>query len=301
MPVTELKLLEKTEIWVDRVGLDGADLNAVAAVVAGALNLQPQEVLVVDVRPGLLVLDVLRSTVQAGDVAGKGQELLHALGQVPGVTVTPATSIHSQGVLGLVELDAAATPGVLERAAAMGREVARRVARRALVFASGSEVRDGLIQDTNTPCIVEHLRERGFSARSGGVLADDAQAVAGALRRAVDGGFGLVVTTGGVGAEAKDCTIEGLVQVDPGAAAPWVVKYEAGQGRHEKAGVRVAVGRVGACTIACLPGPNPEVRATLPVLLDGLESGQEPGMVAEAMAARLRHLLRAGGHHPAKE
>jgi len=95
-----------------------------------------------------------------------------------------------------------------------------------------------------------------------------------------------------VGAEAKDRTIEGLLQVDAGAATAWVVRYEAGRGRHEKAGVRVAVGRVGPGVVVCLPGPHAEVRAALPVLLLALERGHSTAELAEAIAARLRALLR---------
>ena len=50
----------------------------------------------------------------------------------------------------------------------------------------------------------------------------------------------MIITTGGVGAEAKDRTIEATERLDPKTAVQWIVKYQK-QGRHVKEGVRIGV------------------------------------------------------------
>jgi len=106
-----------------------------------------------------------------------------------------------------------------------------------------------------------------------------------------------------VGAESKDATVEGLLQVAPDAATPWLVMYEKGQGRHVKEGVRIAVGRVGPTTLVALPGPNDEVRLALPVILTHFEDpSPDPQRLADEIAQALRHRLaeKMGQHqsHP---
>jgi len=80
-----------------------------------------------------------------------------------------------------------------------------------------------------------------------------ADAIASALRRAVNEGFGLVITTWGGWCEDKDRTIEGLLELDPTAATPYIIRYEKGKGRHEKDGVRIGVGYVKPSFIIALP------------------------------------------------
>jgi len=75
----EWDLLNKTELRIERIQLDGADLTEVAAAVAGALGLPAEDVIVIDARDDVLALDVLRSTVDAYRIAGRRAELLSAL------------------------------------------------------------------------------------------------------------------------------------------------------------------------------------------------------------------------------
>src|SRR5512135_2098568 len=103
----DLNLLEKTTFWVDDVHLAQADLGALAAAAAEALALPRDEVMVVDVRPGLVAFDVLRPNVQAGAVVGKERELLRRLAAVSGVSLGGGAAVHSEGVLGLIALDGA--------------------------------------------------------------------------------------------------------------------------------------------------------------------------------------------------
>jgi molybdenum cofactor synthesis domain-containing protein len=298
----DLNLLEKTTFWIEGVELASADLGRLAAEAAAVLELPAEEVLVVDVRPGLLAFDVLRPTVRAEAILGKEGELLRRLGAVPGVALAPEAAVHSEGVLGFIALDPAQGAEALEGTRAMAAAVRQRVARRALVFASGSEVRDGKIRDTNSPYLVEALGAAGFEVRLGGVLEDDRDQVAGALEDAVGRGFGLVLTTGGVGAEDKDHNVEAVLRLDPGAFTPWILRFERDGHRHHKEGVRIAVGRVGPTLIVTLPGPHEEVRLAAGALLAGLGRESPDGELAEAVAGVLRErwqsmMHRHGGDH----
>lgn len=291
----EINLLEKTELWIEHVTLEGADLNRVAEVVADVLGIERTSVLVVDVRDDHITLDILRRTLQAEQVYGRKAELLRRLATVGGVTITDQTEIHSDGILGMIALEENEARDVIGRSSAMAADVAARVSRRACVFPTGFELRRGMIRDTNTPYIQSALEERGFQVTCGEVLEDDKDWIAGRIRRAVNEGFGLVITTGGVGAQSKDRTVEAVLAVDPEAESPYILHFTQGTGRHEKDGVRIAVGVVGCTTIVSLPGPNDEVRTALPVLIEAIGKGRSRTELASALAGALRAKLR--GHH----
>ena len=63
MSAPEWDLLEKTELRIERVELEHADLTAVATTVADVLGVGHDEVLVIDARDDLLALDILRRTI----------------------------------------------------------------------------------------------------------------------------------------------------------------------------------------------------------------------------------------------
>jgi len=288
----ELNLLEKTELWIRPIHLQGANLQAIGRTVAEVLDLEADEVLVTDVRDQVVTLDILRRTVLAEQIAGKERALLARLAAIPGVAVTAETGVHSEGVLGLIALGEAEVAPALEAGRDLGDRLRRAVARRAMVFPTGGEVQRGIIQDTNTDLVAGRLRQHGFRVAAGPPLPDDAETIAGAIRRAAEEGYGLVVTTGGLGAEDKDQTVEGILRVDPGAVTPYLARFQQGTGRHVKDGVRIAVGQLGEALIVALPGPNEEVQVGLDVLLDGLRRGLGVADLAEALAARLRETLR---------
>jgi len=291
----EINLLQKTELWIKGISLKNARLDDIAHQVAGVLELEPNEVLVVDVRDDHIVLDILRSILKASQIAGKGQEILRRVAEVPGVTLSRKASLHSEGALGWVCLDQTDYGPALEKAQQMGEEIRRRVARRAIVFSTGFEVQKGLIADTNFPLIEDRLRREGYTVYPGGVLPDHVGTIAYRLQRALDEGFGLILTSGGVGAEEKDCTVEGLLRVDPSAATPYIVKFEPGTGRHVKDGVRIAVGKLGISWLVALPGPTREVQIGLDQLLEGLDKGWDEKQMAEHIASALRGKWRAHG------
>jgi molybdenum cofactor synthesis domain-containing protein len=289
----EWNLLEKTELRIERVGLNGADLSVVAATVADELGIPHDEVIVIDARDDLLALDILRRTIDPYVLVGRREALLNAVGQIPGVHVTEETEVCSEGMLGWIGADATEATASLDRSREMLAEIERRIASRAIVFSTGPEVITGQIRDTNKPWIIHRLQEDGFAAMPGEDLPDDGDTIAAAIREAVEErGYGLIVTTGGVGAEGKDGTVEALLSVDPDAATPAIFQVEAGHGRHVKPRVRIGVGTIGAAVIACLPGPHVEARLGVEALLAGLDSGADKYRIADGVAAQLRQRLR---------
>jgi molybdenum cofactor synthesis domain-containing protein len=301
----EWDLLEKTTFWVDGAHLDGANLGDVAAAAASALGLKADEVMVVDVQNNTVAFDLLRRKVAAESVAGKSGEILRRLAEVSGVTLSDDSSVHSEGVLGFIALEADAAQRVISRSQEIGAAVAAAVSRRVCVFSSGSEVIAGNIEDTNSPYLIKALTEAGFKAEFGGIISDSTAATANRLEDALMKGFGLIVTTGGVGAESKDHTIEAVLRLDREAHTPWILKFTPDMRRHHKEGVRIAVGRVGISRIVALPGPHAEVREGCRALLAGLSRGLDDAALAEAVASAIRErwLTRMGKeeHHHGHE
>lgn len=296
-----LNLLEKTELWVNEITLDNTNLTDLANAVARVLGLSDGEVLVVDVRPRHITLDVLATNIPQENIMGKEQAILDAVAALPGVTLYPDTYIHSNGILGQICAGVEDQESMLERVAKMTEELRKNVSRRAIVFPTGFELQQGLIEDTNTPYLKEMLEKAGYKVTVGEIMADDLSDVVEKLSDALNRGFGLIVTSGGVGAEDKDHTVEGICAIDREAATPYVVKFTKGTGRHVKDGVRVGVGSEGLSLMVSLPGPHDEVELTAPVLLQGLEEGWDKTLLADRLAAVLAEKWRQKGmfhqHH----
>jgi molybdenum cofactor synthesis domain-containing protein len=288
MEPVEYRLLEKTELWIKPVRLSKADLGACARATAGALGLHFDEVMVTDAMGDTLTLDILVPTIKAEQVVGRKEALIDALKIVPGVEILDATDVHSDGVLGLISLDPTAGREVLKRSRQMTADVSRHIRMRSMVCATGRELLAGEIMDTNTPFLLSGLKEAGYQASKGPVLEDDAASIARAFRRAAEEGYGLLITTGGIGAEGKDQTLEALGRLDPGARMPYILKFEEGKGRHHRDGVRIGVGYYEPTLIVCLPGPHDEVKLAWPVLLEGVKKEWDKESLAEALAESLR-------------
>jgi molybdenum cofactor synthesis domain-containing protein len=291
----EINLLQKTELWIEGITLQNARLDEIAEKVAQVLELEPGEVMVVDVREDYMVLDVLRPVLKAKQIAGKEKEILRQISEIQGVKLLPKASIHSEGALGWICLDEDDYRSAISRASEISEEIQRRIAKRAIVFSTGFEVEEGLIEDTNFHLIAKRLKENGYSVCFGGVLPDREGAISYRLQKALDEGFGLILTTGGVGAEEKDRTVEALLRVDPQAATPYILKFDVGTGRHVKDGVRIAVGKVGVSRLIALPGPTREVEVALNRLLEGLDRGWDDVKIAEHIASGLREKWRKHG------
>jgi molybdenum cofactor synthesis domain-containing protein len=298
----EFNLLEKTELRIERIELRGANLSEIAELVADVLGLERDEVLVIDARDDLLALDILRRTVDPYLLVGKQVALLEALGRLPGVTVTPETSLCSEGMLGWIAMDASEAREALDRSSEIAEQIRGRIASRAVVFSTGPEVIRGQIEDTNKPTVARCLEQEGYSVAEGAALKDDVDYIAASLREAVeDLGFGLVITTGGVGAEEKDRTIEALLSIDADAATPYICKFEQGLGRHAKDGIRIGVARLQGALIVSLPGPNDEVKIGMKSLVRGLDRNLKKRELAAEIAyglqVRLREKMGAASSH----
>lgn len=288
----DINLIGKTELWIQNIRLDEANLSEIAGVVSEVFELSPQEVLVVDAGPEHVTLDILRQTMELQQFAAKESVLLEKLSELSGVSVDADTAIHSEGILEMVSLDPSLKDEVTARAAEAGKQVEEAFLTRVRVFPTGAEVLSRVIEDTNSPYIKEALEAQGYRVTIGDILPDNVLAISNALEEALYEGYGLVITTGGVGAEGKDQTVEATLRLDPTSAVPWVVKYEQ-TGRHVKQGVRIGVGQVGKALIVNLPGPNDEVRECIPVLISTLkQGGRDKTLLADRLSAKLksRHL-----------
>jgi len=293
----DYRLLEKTELWISPVQLKGADLGACARAVGGVLGLGDDEIMVTDALEDRLALDILVPTVEASQIVAREEPLLKALASVPGVQLSDDTKVHSEGILGLISLDEGAGREVLERSLTMLDQITENIRKRSIVFATGPEVLNGQIKDTNTPFLLESLRVSGYEAVRGPVLTDELGSIVRAFLWATENAYGLVITTGGVGAEGKDMTLEALTGLDPQAATPYVLKFRKGFGRHQKDGVRLGVGRFTQTLIVCLPGPHDEVVLLWPVLKEGLMANWDHETLANSLARALRQKFLSHTEH----
>jgi molybdenum cofactor synthesis domain-containing protein len=300
----QLNLLEKTELRIYGLDLHEVNLTTVAAKVSKVLQLPAEQVLVVDVRDDHICLDILAKTVDMRQLIGKQGSLLDELRGIDGLGVRDDAYVDSAGIMGLISCEQLDAGEIVARTTAMSDEIERNVLRRAQVFATGFEVKKGMIEDTNSPYLVTLLASQGYKAEFGGILEDDVYAISHALRDSSERGFGLVITTGGVGAEDKDFSVEAVTRIDPEAATPWIVKFQAGTGRHLKEGVRIGVGQYGLTTFVSLPGPHDEVEASAAALRKFCTAGRVDKLaLANAIVEILREKLRHKeahwhAHHP---
>lgn len=285
-------LLRKTELRIEDIKLKNANLNDIAAKVAYALGLDPGDILVADYRDETLILDILTHRVDARNIVGKKGLLLHELETLSGVEISPTTAFHSNGMLGWISLEEDEAKESLTKAEQMASRIMEAISRRVIVFSSGGEVAEKLIEDTNTPAIVHRLTLEGYTVTAGETLKDDRGYITAKLRDAAEyGGYGVIIMTGGVGAEDKDHTVEAITALDPQAATPYICHFKIGTGRHVKDGVRIAVGQYNGTTIIALPGPNAEVRASLDIVVRGLKENHHKTVFAKNLADHLRTLL----------
>jgi len=291
-------LLTKTELKIEKIFLHNANLTEIAVQVAEILNLNRNEVLVVDYHDASLTLDILNTCVNAYNIVGKKQQLLKGLGRLPGVSVSAETGVFSDGMLGWIAMDREPAAKALRRSEQMAAEILQNISRRVMVFSTGAEVARGQIEDTNTPAIMQYMATAGYKVTQGETLKDDRLFLAARLREVAEyGGYGLIVTTGGVGAEDKDHTVEAIRDLDPEAATSYICHFKIGTGRHVKDGIKIAVGQHNDTLMVALPGPNDEVMASLSILVEGLKANLDKRLLAENLAANLREILRKKTTH----
>ncbi|KZL93621.1 molybdopterin-binding protein [Clostridium magnum] len=288
----DLNLLEKTELWINNIKLDNVNLTQVSEVTAEVLNIPRDKVLVVDVRDTHITLDILQRELESKSVFGKKKELLCRLSHIEGFEIFEDTDIHSAGILGMIGLDEEDAKEVIEKTHKIAVKIEETIAKRVVVFPTGFEVKRGMIEDTNTPFIKNMLTEHGYNVSVGDILDDDLELIAGKLRQATNYGYGIIITTGGVGAEDKDKTVEAILKLDQDAITPYIVKFKKGTGRHEKEGVRIGVGQVGQTLIIALPGPNDEVKIGMGVIMESLKQGTSKEELAHKLVEALRDKWR---------
>lgn len=289
----ELNLLDKTEIRIHGMELDNVNLTELAARAAAVLGLPGDKVAVIDVRPGQVALDVLLPNVSAESFFGREKALLAEFASVPGVRLAPDASVHSRGILGAISLDEKDVEDALRNARAVSDSIRNNVEGagrvRAIVFPTGFELEAKNIEDTNTPYLCKQFEQAGFVAEAGTCLPDRLADLVAALDAAsASGGARVVVTTGGVGAEDKDFSVEAILALDPDAAAPYLVRFAVGHGRHVKDGIRIAVGVRNGCLLAALPGPHDEVRLVAGVLVEGVKRRKDKREIAAQIATILK-------------
>jgi molybdenum cofactor synthesis domain-containing protein len=286
-----LDLLDKRELRVEGIKLRRTNLGELAAAVARALDLPSSEVLVTDVLEEVVTFDILRPRLYAHQLVGRWDAVRQEVADVAGVTLRSDATVTSNGVLGWIPADAGPLEKALAEARGAAGNIAARIARRVCVLSTGAEVDRAEIEDTNRATLNAVFGD-SYDVTFGGTVRDDCDLIAGRLRAAVESGYGVVVTTGGVGAESKDHTVEALLKVDPQAATPYLTYFPSGHPRHVKAGIRIGVGELHGSVIVTLPGPNDEVQLAAPVLLRHLQAGKRRAELAEPIAARLREHLR---------
>ena len=286
-------LLSKTEMTIEPISLQKANLNDIAVTIADVLAMEQNDVFVSDLRENVLTIDILKGCVDAYNIVGKKKELLQRLAELPGVRVTDATSIRSAGMLGWIALDDDEIQQSLKRSEEMAQEIKQKLSKRVIVFSTGAEVENGQIVDTNKADITKRMQKEGYVVTQGPTLKDDEAFIAAHLRQAIENyGYGLVITTGRVGAEDKDQTVEAIKEIDPDAATSYICHFKIGTGRHVKNGVKIAVGEYNGTLIISLPGPNDEVNASLEPIVNGIKIGAEKQDLAELIAVNLRSILR---------
>lgn len=84
--------------------------------------------------------------------------------------------------------------------------------RAAEIVVTGDELVRGLTADTNAAFVASRLAANGIGVARITILPDDPDAIADAVRGAVDRGSALVVTTGGLGPAVDDRTLEAVAQ-----------------------------------------------------------------------------------------
>jgi molybdenum cofactor synthesis domain-containing protein len=299
-PAATYDLLRKTELKIEKIWLKNANLTDIAACVADVLGLDAGEVLVVDYRDNALTLDILNTCVNARNIVGKKDRLRDRLDKLPGVKTSPDTSFRSDGMMGWISLEEKPAKAALAKAEQMAAKILDAISRRVIVFSSGLEVAEKQIEDTNTPFIINRLASEGYTATAGETLTDDRSCITARLRDAAEyGGYGLIITTGGVGAEDKDHTVEAITALDPEASTPYICHFKVGTGRHVKDGIRIAVGEYNGTMIIALPGPNDEVKASLDIIVKGLKENHDKTVLANHIADNLKEILRekVSRHH----
>jgi molybdopterin biosynthesis enzyme MoaB len=283
----------KTEIVLDGIHLNKANLDEISSLLAKVIGLKSEEVFIVNVLPGQVTVDLVCTIIPDGMV-GKKDELKDLLSNLDSIKIDDNFNISSRGILGHLSLPMENYNVSIE--AEMSRQLDESIRRRVTVFPTGFEVIQGMIQDTNTPFLLQTLNDNGFLAESGSPLADDPDIITGKLRLELEKAKGWIITTGGIGGEMKDLVIPAmeLLALEKNIAPIVCFQHSFGS-----AAVRIFVGRVDHTFLVALPGPHVEVRACIDILLsymkrEHIDMNQLAEDLAESVRQRWTHLKNKG-------
>lgn len=193
-------LLEKSELWIHNLKLNQVNLSDLAKAVADVIKVDTENVLVVDVRDNHITLDILEDTVEEKNIIGKEQEILNSIAAIPGVTISEETEIASNGILGMINFTDYSQEEIeisQNRVNNMVENILDKLSKRVLVYPTGFEVKDHMIEDTNTPYIQSVLENKGYKVSVGEVIEDELADMVNKLDDALNRGFELQPVKGG--------------------------------------------------------------------------------------------------------
>lgn len=81
------------------------------------------------------------------------------------------------------------------------------------LFAIGTELTLGRIQDTNSVWIAQQIANMGGAVRRITILGDEIEEIVGALREAIERGTEILITTGGLGPTPDDLTVAAIARL----------------------------------------------------------------------------------------
>lgn len=144
--------------------------------------------------------------------------------------------------------------------------------RRALVITVSDRSSSGARQDASGPAVVERLRAARFQVDDPIVVADERDAIAGALQAGVNEGYSLIVTTGGTGLAPRDVTPEATMTIIekqvPGLAE--LMRAEGSKKTPMAALSRAVAGTAGQSLIMNLPGSPTGATESLDAVIEVL-------------------------------
>ena len=143
------------------------------------------------------------------------------------------------------------------------------MAHRAAVVTVSDGVARGERRDESGDSASELLRDNGFEVAERAVVQDELEVIENELRRLVDHGFALVVTTGGTGLGPRDVTPEATGRViDREAPGLAELMRQAGLAHTPMAALsRAIVGSLASTLVVNLPGSPRGVQQSLDALM----------------------------------
>ena len=84
--------------------------------------------------------------------------------------------------------------------------------RQVAIVMVGNEILDGIILDTNTKWMIERLKPLGLMVKEVIIVRDDVPEIGRAIKKAIEDGCSLIITSGGLGPTHDDMTLKGVAE-----------------------------------------------------------------------------------------